>query len=111
MSEPQFCPIVSWIKLVGAKLKSVHPPIGGCKSTRYPSWGTHGIDHLAWVVDTLAARVLTLNSLARFWDSSPTRQRGSTWRNHKKSGPVPRWRVGLRVPADSQNHAKPFRDI
>jgi len=48
-----------------------------------------------------------LNSLARFWDSSPTRQRGSTWRNHKKSGPVPRWRVGLlslRTPRITQSH-------
>gem|GEM_PF-4771479 len=54
-----------------------------------------------------AELVLNLNSLARFWDSSPTRQRGSTWRNHKKSGPVPRWRVGLlslRTPRITQSH-------
>gem|GEM_PF-657372 len=52
-----------------------------------------------------------LNSLARFWDSSPTRQRGITWRNHKKSGPVPRWRVGLlslRTPRITQSHLEQF---
>jgi len=50
---------------------------------------------------------LNLNSLARFWDSSPTRQRGEHMAKSQEIRPVPRWRVGLlslRTPRITQSH-------